>query len=431
MTMIAGAANVVITPSVGVEIAGYGFGPSLGILNDLEAQALYLKQGDEQIVIVTADLLTFGSELVTRVRRRVEATFGISAERISFSASHSHSSPTTHPLRQWGQVDETYQRYLEATLSGAIGMACNSAQEAHLGFGLGRVENISENRRGAQGPLDPSASVMRLDHHDGRPIAVLFNYACHPVSLHSYRNLFSPDYPGYTRETICAVLGAPVVSMFTLGCAGDINPARYEPGKITPQRSRQIGAILGCEVARLALEPQIMENPELRIQKRVIELPVAPLPTVTELRQMEERFTRDVAFQQAEGRPWVELSVSMIQRDWTWDALQAWENESVRDSIPCEIMAMRLGEVALVAAPLEIFSETGLAIKSDSPAKLTVICSNSNGGVGYLPTRDAYLVSDYTNPDGLAPKVYGLYALSESAEPLFRQTVIGMLKELF
>jgi hypothetical protein len=431
MTLSAGAANVVITPPVGVEIAGYGFGPSQGILDDLEAQALYLKLGDEQIVIVTADLLTFGSELVMQVRRRAAGSYGIPEERISFSASHSHSSPTTHSLRQWGQVDETYQRYLEAGLCGAIGMACHSAREARLGLGLGRAENLSENRRGSSGLLDPSVPVLRVDQSDGQPMAVLFNFACHPVSLHSYRNLLSPDYPGYARQTIRAVLGAQVVTMFSLGCAGDINPAGYRPGKITPQRSRQIGAILGCEVAKLALDPQIQEHPALQFRKRVIELPVLPLPPVSELRQMDERFSAAAARLQAEGRPWVELSVSLIQRDWAREALQAREGGLLRDSIPCEIMAMRLGDAALIAAPLELFTQTGLAIKKNSPAKMTIISSNSNGGVGYLPTQDAYGIDDYTNPDGLAPKVYGLYALAEEAESLFRQAAISMLQELF
>ena len=45
MALKAGAARVIITPPVGVELSGYGFGPSVGILDDLEAQALVLEQG--------------------------------------------------------------------------------------------------------------------------------------------------------------------------------------------------------------------------------------------------------------------------------------------------------------------------------------------------------------------------------------------------
>ena len=100
-------------------------------------------------------------------------------------------------------------------------------------------------------------------------------------------------------------------------------------------------------------------------------------------------------------------------------------------TLPCEITVLRLGPAALLFAPLEVFAATGLAIKAASPAPLTLICTNANGELGYLPTPDAYKVEDYTNPQGLAPKVYGLYALAEGAEPLFRERASALLKELF
>ena len=57
-----GAARVVITPPIGVELAGYGFGPSEGVLAELEAQALVLEGGGETIAIVAADLLAVGAD---------------------------------------------------------------------------------------------------------------------------------------------------------------------------------------------------------------------------------------------------------------------------------------------------------------------------------------------------------------------------------
>ncbi len=56
-TLRAGAARIVITPPVGVELAGYNFGPSTGVLDDLEAQVLVLQGDGEPIAIVTIDLL--------------------------------------------------------------------------------------------------------------------------------------------------------------------------------------------------------------------------------------------------------------------------------------------------------------------------------------------------------------------------------------
>jgi len=431
MTLRVGAAQVVITPPVGVELAGYGFGPSVGILDDLMAQALVVESGGESVAIVTADVLTLGPDIVAGVRGRIEAALSISGEHVLLSAAHTHSSPTAMPLRQWGPVDATYVQVLESYLVGAVVMAQHNAREARLGLGVGHAETISENRRIPGGVTDPAVPVLRFDDAAGEPIAVLYNFACHPVSLHSYRNLISPDYPGYARAVVRDVLGQNVVVMFTLGTAGDINPAGHVAGKTTPQRSRQIGAILGREVARVALDPEYADDPVLRVERTVVDLPVEPLPPVTELEQYRDRFAAEADRRRAEGLPWAEVSVSEIKRDWAADALRAWESGLVRRSVPCEVTAVRLGQAVLLAAPLEIFTETGLAIKAESAARVTVISSNSNGGVGYLPMEDAYQSNDYTNPQGLAPKVYGIYALSSGAEPLFRQAAIRLLKALF
>jgi neutral ceramidase len=431
MTLRAGAARVAITPPVGVELAGYGFGPSVGILDDLEAQALVLESEGTSAAIVTADLLTAGPEFVANVRARVEATLGIPGSHVLVSASHSHSSPTAMPLRQWGRVDPAYVRALESRLVGAIAMAQRRAQEARLGLGLGHVDTISENRRATAGTIDPAVPVLRLDDAAGAPIAVLYNFACHPVSLHSYRNLISPDYPGYARSVIRQVLGPETVVMFTLGAAGDINPAGYVAGATTPRRSRQIGAILGCEVARAALDPAYEDDPPLRVVQTLVDLPVEPLPPVAELEPVRDQWAAEAERMQAAGLPWAQVSETQIVRDWAADAIEAQRGGQVQRTVPCEVQAIRLGSAALLALPLEVFAETGLAIVDASPAAVTLISTNSNGGVGYLATKDAYGRRDYTNPQGLAPKVYGLYALSAKAEPLLRRTAPDVLQTLW
>jgi hypothetical protein len=131
------------------------------------------------------------------------------------------------------------------------------------------------------------------------------------------------------------------------------------------------------------------------------------------------------------GAAWEEIAVCEIQREWALDGLMAWERHAVDKYQSCELTALRLGQAALLFAPLELFTETGLAIKSQSPAHVTLVCSNSNGGLGYLPTADAYHESDYTNPQGLAPKVYGIYAFSPETESIFRRQAVELIRGMF
>lgn len=435
MTLKAGAAEIVITPPVGVELAGYGFGPSVGMLDDLKAQALVLRDGAEAAAIVTVDLLLVSAGFVARVRERVEAATGVPGAHVIVAASHSHSAPTAQSLRQWGPVDPIYVRTLEDHLVGLVALAAGRCEPARLSWGKGEVRTISENRRQSPDGVDWAVPVVRVDTAAGVPLAVLANFSCHPVTLHSYRNLLSPDYPGTMRRVVRGVLaqtgGTPVV-MFTLGAAGDVNPAGYVAGGTTPARSWQVGAILGCEVAKAALEANAAAtDPVLAVATDVVELPVVPLPSEAALREVRDASVAEAARLAAEGRPWADVSVPEIMRDWAIDALAARVSGDVRTSVPCEVTALRIGPVAVAALPLEVFTATGLATKAASPAALTMVVTNANGGVGYLPTEDAYTQGDYTNPEGLAPKIYGIYALAPEAEPLVRARAAAVIQTLY
>ncbi|MEP7359925.1 MAG: hypothetical protein ABI847_21925, partial [Anaerolineales bacterium] len=304
----AGAARAVISPPIGVELAGYGFGPSIGVLADLEAQALVLQSGAETVAIVAVDLLAVGAEFMAGLRRRAQAELGLAPDHVLVAASHSHSSPTARPLRQWGAVDERYLSFLETVILDVIRKARSAAVEARLGYGLGRVDNLSQNRRGAAGPIDPGVPVLTFQRSQatlaewnpdeepptetpvGPLLAVLFNFACHPVSLHSYRNVLSPDYPGYARASLAALLGQDPVTLFTLGAAGDINPARFYFKRTTPRQARRIGAILGCEAAKIALDPTFVQEPTLRLRSEVVDLPLALLPAPAELQRRHSEY---------------------------------------------------------------------------------------------------------------------------------------------
>ena len=424
----AGVAQTVITPPVGLELSGYCFGPSVGVLDDLEAQALVLESDGEAAVLITADLIGFGPELVDGVRSRIQACLGIAGDRVLLAGSHTHSGPATIFLRDWGMPDEAYLRNLESQLVGLAAMAAHNLQEASVRVGLGQVGNISENRRAGNTVIDPAVPTLRLDTAAGQPLAVLYSFACHPVSMHSYRNLLSPDYPGYARQVIKGVLGQEVTVLFTLGAAGDINPRGYVHGGTTPERSRQIGAILGCEVAKTALAAEPLDDHTLRVRTVVVDLPVEPLPSIAELRALRDEHRARLAQAASPGA----LTTAKIVSDWADEGIRAWEAGRGQSSRPCELQGLRLGDMALVALPLEVFVETGLAIAAGSPAGLTMVSSNSNGALGYLPTRQAYEVEDdYTNPRGLAPKVYDLYAFSREAEPLIRQQGVELLESMF
>jgi hypothetical protein len=130
-----GAASVDITPPVGVELAGWSFGPSVGVHDRLFAKVLVLDNGPSPYVIMTADLIGLGTAYASELRARIAAELRTKVERVMISCSHTHSGPGTMPLRRWGAVDEEYvSRTLDAMASVAL-EAARRLEPVRIGVG--------------------------------------------------------------------------------------------------------------------------------------------------------------------------------------------------------------------------------------------------------------------------------------------------------
>src|SRR6185436_4126577 len=91
------------------------------------------------------------------------------------------------------------------------------------------------------GEADDTVLVARATADDGRLIATLVNYACHPTTLAWDNTLISPDYPGAMREVIEQATGAPCV--FLQGASGELGPREGFVGDtaVADRNGRQLG----------------------------------------------------------------------------------------------------------------------------------------------------------------------------------------------
>jgi hypothetical protein len=163
-----------------------------------------------------------------------------------------------------------------------------------VGAGAGHEDRISENRRlkmkdGSEvdmrraysmprdedvvsgGPIDPQIGMLRLDREDGRPLAVLYTFACHPI-MNPPSKGNSADYPGFASKVIEESLGEGSVAFFVQGCGGDINPVCYKEAS-RPADAEPLGNLLGLSVLRAVRKIEIEPNGELKVINEVIALP--------------------------------------------------------------------------------------------------------------------------------------------------------------
>ena len=234
--LLAGVAQVDITPPPGEMMWGYSNRPqpATGKLDPLMARVLVLACGDVRAAIVTLDLgRTPEDSLLADLRERTLSKHDLGD--LFVTASHTHAAPTLESLD--GKPNAYGPTVIEA-IDRAIDEAAAKLVPVQLGVGRGTVD-IAHNRRHflpdgrvamqwrnaehePTSPVDKEFVVIRLDRADGKPLAVLLHYACHPVVLGPDNLEFSADFVGEACRQVEENVGAPC--LYLQGGCGNINP---------------------------------------------------------------------------------------------------------------------------------------------------------------------------------------------------------------
>jgi len=258
-----------------------------GIFNDpAYVKAIVLQRGKTLVVIVTLDVVALAeiggisNDFMLRLRARAKNELGLSADNLIVTASHSHS------IIRGDVIDLTMR---------AIKIARTKSIPVKVGLGATKEYRISENRRllldnggeldvrhayslpsdistVATGKIDPAIGVLRIDDLNSRPVAVLYNFAAHPIlGVPSGGN--TADYPGFASKVIEETLGGNVVAFFLQGAAGDVNPRRYKD--INQARDAEpMGERLAIDVIKAWKNIVTKRKGQLSITKEVIQLPL-------------------------------------------------------------------------------------------------------------------------------------------------------------
>ncbi len=231
-----GVGKVDITPDKPMNMAGYGTRnhPGSGkAYHRLYNRVLTLDDGKNKVVYVEVELIhTQGisaqTGLATTIREAM-ARRGIKPEQLALVAAHVHNGPVTS--------DAAYLKGVCDKTIALIDDCLKNARQGRLYFGRGRCD-VACNRRGNDregnylwsyinryGPSDHEVTLLKAVDMRGQPIAVAFNYGCHPITMGGYQ--YGSDWVGFCIDEIERQVGAPAV--FLQGCAGDQRPDCPDP----------------------------------------------------------------------------------------------------------------------------------------------------------------------------------------------------------
>ena len=233
------AGSVHISPRRPAMLGGYErrTAPFKSIADPLEANVLQIEGEHQRATIISTDLLYPGENL----RTFLLGSLRVQDAELFLGASHTHYAPMTAPrMPLLGTVDDQYVEQLAEQVSTLVKSLEKRRQRCTVTYHEGLL-NHSMNRRLAHlrltssgfsravglgpnvaGERDEGARVLKFVDPSDRPLAILWNYACHASDFFDLLRI-SAAFPGQVRKRLRSELGAIPV-LFLQGFSGDVRP---------------------------------------------------------------------------------------------------------------------------------------------------------------------------------------------------------------
>jgi len=382
----AGVTKVDITPPPNQLLWGYAerVKPASGTLDPLYARVLVLESGAERLAWVDLDLgRVFGPDSISSLRESARKSSDIS--HLIVQATHTHSGPVilnAYPNRVPAWETATIEKIAKAITTTAAALV-----EVNIGIGYGQAD-IGYNRRwiNADGtvsmlwrnlthiptsPRDPTVAVLRINTVEGQPMAILVNYACHPVVLG--QNLqYSADFPGVMTRAVEEAFGGRPLCFFIQGGPGDINPYARAVTDEGPQQLETAGRSLAESAVKVArsIQTETEKNSTLDVAEDVLSFP---------LRWNPEKLGH-------EGLSELGLAVSKSKND----------AGSVPLTLRLPVVTVLINKrIALMTMPGEPFVAFQINWRDRCPVPDAFFLGYTNGYFGYFPTIPAAAQGGY------------------------------------
>ena len=403
----------------------------------LKFVALAMRQGDKYVLMGCIDNVTVWQPFVDRVRVRIkELAPEIDPAHVYMGCIHTHSAPKIRPSGTakaaemerkqpdvWGPneysdfaldpVAGAYVAAWKALKPGGVSRAFGTARVGHCRlarYADGSTEMYGDTGRpdfiGMLEGEDDGVGMLFTVDASGRRTGVVLNVAC-PSQVMEANHQVSSDFAGATREKLRKIYGDDFHTLYQIGAAGCQSPRDLvRRGRTEPDGWHDdMVQLLSDRLVRCVREAKagpVSKDAVLKHENRSVTVPmrrVSPEQVAAarkELAELEKAWPGDSAWQDflakvhaneakdgpgpydSKLHPYAVMDVdkAVLKR--------AEEQDSVKD-FTFEMHVTRIGDVAMVTCPFELYLAYGQVIKARSAAAQTFIVTKCGSG-GYLPT---------------------------------------------
>lgn len=433
-----GIAQSDITPPIGIYHRMWGAAKhdqATGIHRPLILTVLLIEGSEnnsEKFVLITMDHCILDGVEINAIRKLIASSCNINQSNVVVTLSHTHGSGWMSRTRSSLPGGEFIGPYLDSLIqqcASAVITAMKNSQQAFVVYGSSRC-NLAKHRDyydetskqfvcgfNPEGLADDTVLIARIENTDGKCLATLVNYACHPTTLAWENTKISPDYIGAMRETIEKETLAPC--LFLQGASGDLGPKDGFVGdhKTADRNGRQLGfavlsglqdltpscnsfsysgpvvsgATLGTWVYQPLLGGELKSKKLWHFKEVTIQLPYRPdLATLEETKsqlihwQLEEAKALSVG-DQANARDCRALVEQMTRQITRLSSLSGTNTHSYT------FLLLVWGDSLWVFVPGELYQSFQIKLRNRFPEYAVIIATLSNEWQpGYLPEASSY-----------------------------------------
>ncbi len=382
----------------------YG-GSAVGVQDPLLLTCIALCDGENVGLIMTVDLKKMYGKVFNQSTKIIEKEFGIPAENVIISSTHSHSAPDAGEEGASGNIQWVQQYYkkvpkvVEAALRDLAVVKGAYTGKANVEHPIGFVRryymadgsfktiassNPSHDYQAHESVADPEFRTIRFERENANDV-LMVNFQTH-YGGEVGAGMFSADFVHDFRKEAEEKWDCNFA--YFSGAGGNINFKSEIPGeRYYESRRDSIVEFMGSTERAMKAEEAVTLG---KIQSERNLFPGRVMHnTAEEIAKAQEVVT--AGYETSKGM----ALMAQYGFDSHFEPAFIVTRSRLGETLEVPLTAISFGDLAFAAFPYEMFHENGKQVRDGSPFKTTFICTLSGDALGYVPSAIGYQNGGY------------------------------------